>query len=99
MEKQFQLKLFERKIDAAQKAYMYVYQVHRAYARNLKDTTRADKFAKEARDWLDGQILILGEDIHKAVFTYFNAAPDRDSKAYDLMEEAQSKLKAVIKKI
>ena len=93
----FKIKLMELRINAAQTAYKYIFQVHRAYARNIKDTSRADKLTREARDWLDGQILILGEDIHKAVFTYFNSASFKDSEKYKLMEEAQKKLKEVIK--
>ena len=94
----FKFKLKELRINAAQTAYKYIYQVYRTYARNLENTSRADKLAKEARDWLDGQILILGEDIHKAVFTYLNAAGDRDRLTYNLMNEAQKKLKSVLKK-
>ena len=98
-EKNFKFRLMELRINAAQTAYKYIFQIYRAYQRNREDTSRADKLAKEARDWLDGQILILGDDIHKAVFTYFNTAKDINSKTFDLMDDAQKKLKKVLNKI
>jgi len=91
----FKIKLAELKLQAAQKAYQYIFKIHRASRRSQLSQNIAD----EARDWLDGQAIILGDEIYTAVFTYFNNVltnntPFQQAKA---MDQATIKLKSVLK--
>lgn len=96
-EEAFKFKIMEMRIETAQKAYQYLFRVYRAYEINQKDPSTI-KLTIEARDWLDGQALILGDDIYQAVFSFFNAATLNNTKKYEIFEDAQKKLKSVLKK-
>lgn len=102
----FKLKLYELKIQAAQTAYQYIYKVYRASSRanSMQGAIALDdpiwkelrNLTKEARDWLDGQVLILEEKVYKKVFYYFNSVGDE--KQYEIMEDAKKALKATLRK-
>jgi len=93
----FKLKIIEMRIVAAQKAYQYLFKVYRACEINSKDPLTV-KLSNEARDWLDGQALILGDDIYQAVFYSFNSLTLQVSKRYEIFEDAKKKLKSILKK-
>lgn len=100
----FRLKVYELRIQAAQTAYKYIFKIYRSTQR----TTQAGNFIVvnepvvdtsqlllEARDWLDGQALILGEKVYQAVLFYFNSA--RSEGEYKTMNAALKTLKNIIK--
>lgn len=103
----FKLKVYELRIQAAQIAYQYIFKIYRAQQTQLMasgqlqmrktdfDEKSVTRLAKEARDWLDGQALILGKEVYKAVFFYFNCIGD--SGQYQAMEKAQKILEAIVK--
>lgn len=94
-EENFKIKLTQLRLDASQRAYQYIYQIHRALSRGSLDQTLAD----EARNWLDGQVIILGDDIYTAVFSYINHASTNTTvlERTRVMDIAIEKLKSVLK--
>ena len=100
----FRLKVYELRIQAAQTAYQYAFKLYRAGSRTTKigqllvvNKPKVDisDLQQEARDWLDGQALILGDKIYQAVFFYFNSVGEQGQ--YKAMEKAQKVLRGVIK--
>lgn len=104
----FKLELYKLRIDAAQKANQYIFKVYRARAQLVRSQNRTGliqpnsaenieltETEKEARDWLDGQALILGKTFMD-VLVYLNM-PIFESDAEEL-SKAQKSLRALIKK-
>jgi hypothetical protein len=94
-EEDFKIKLTQLRLDASQRAYQYIFQIHRALSRGSLDQALAD----EARSWLDGQVIILGDDIYTAVFSYINHTSTNTtaSERANAMDLAVKKLKSVLK--
>jgi hypothetical protein len=94
-EENFKINLTQLRLDASQRAYQYIYQIHRARSRGSIDQNLVD----EARNWLDGQVTILGDDVYTAVFSYFNHASTNTtvSDRANAMDIAVKKLKSVLK--
>lgn len=104
----FRLKVYELRIQAAQTAYQYIFKIYRARQKQLMvnkepkmrtinfNEKSATDIAIEARDWLDGQAIMLGKKIYEAVYTYFNSVGDKGE--YEAMDKAQKALESVIKK-
>jgi 7-keto-8-aminopelargonate synthetase-like enzyme len=74
----FKLKLLELKIGAAQKSFQYLYKLHREFSINGK-SSKCTQLSMEARDWLDGEALLLGQDAYQAVLGYINILCDEKS--------------------
>ncbi len=104
----FRLKVYELRIQAAQTAYQYIFKLYRASQATVKmvgkvgsmtivNKSKVDIYdlQQEARDWLDGQALILGDKIYQAVFFYFNSVGEQGE--YKAMEKAQKALRGIIK--
>ena len=97
--KEYEKDLNRLRLDAAQKAHQYIFRLHRAHAEDPQGR-RFRYMNKEARDWLDGQAIILGEEIYKAVYFYFNQVMVNNvvSEVAKSMKDAENKLRTVLKK-
>ncbi len=91
----FESKVSQLRLDAAQTAYQYIYKIHRSSSRKVLTQNLAD----DARDWLDGEAIILGDDIYTSVFAYFNhvSTGSAQSEQNKAMQRAIDNLKLVIK--
>lgn len=95
----FDLKLYGLKIEAAQKAYQYVVRVYRAYKiPGLSSDPK--KVNLEARDWFDGQALLLGEKVYESLIHYLFSleSPDlKDEEHAKALVKAQNAIKSILK--
>lgn len=95
----FKLKLYELRLQAAQTAYQYVLRVYRAY-RIPSRGVDSKQLNIEARDWLDGQALILGEKVYETVIFYFFAMDNpnlSDEEHAKELVKAEEALKSILK--
>lgn len=108
----FKLRLYELTIQAAQTANQYIFRLYKEQSifeglknldsldmhtpeiKNQQDII--DNLTQEASNWMDGQVLILGETANRKFYGFLNALGSRYEK--ELMEDIQEVLKNLIKK-
>ena len=103
----FKLKVFELRLNAAQTANQYLLRVNRQSARyghsekfrlvDAKFQTELEKLGLEAREWLDGQALILGDEIYQKVFYYLNVVGKDKKEELAALIAAQNSLARILK--
>lgn len=106
----FKLRLYELTIQAAQTANQYIFRlskeqgileglmkhldIHTPEVKKQQDIV--DNLTREASDWIDGQVLILGETVNRKFYGYLNYLDSKYEK--ELREDIQKVLKNLIKK-
>ncbi|MBI2334260.1 hypothetical protein HYU96_00470 [Candidatus Daviesbacteria bacterium] len=109
-EEAFKLKLYELRIQAAQTANQYIFRIYKEQGilEGLKAhlTVHEPEFKKqddiindliqEASNWIDGQVLILGQTINRKFYAYLNGYDSKYEK--ELREDVQKTLTKLIKK-
>ncbi len=107
----FKLKLYEFKIKAAQIAHQHLFKIYRARSTlvsvsggtggirtssGLVEAQLVRRLEKEAREWLDGERFILGEEIYGEMIKFINGPVPGENPVGDI-NAVQKVLNQVLK--